>query len=64
MQLNKKLHTDVMDVDGYSVQAYTVRVAPPIYPDNNKNKAENTMLMMQKKLVAVLGFFMVEEKIC
>ena len=40
--------TDVMDADGYPVQAYTVHVAPPIYSDNNKNKAENAILMMQK----------------
>ena len=40
--------TDVMDADGYPVQAYTVHVAPAIYPDDSKNKAENTMLMMQK----------------
>lgn len=40
--------TDVMDADGYPVQAYTVHVAPPIYPDKDKNKAENAILMMQK----------------
>lgn len=40
--------TDVMDADGYPVQAYTVHVAPPIYPEKDKNKTENTMLMMQK----------------
>ncbi|MGN1155777.1 MAG: glycosyltransferase, partial [Agathobacter sp.] len=40
--------TDVMDADGYPVQEYTIHVAPPIYPDKDKNKAENTMMMMQK----------------
>ena len=40
--------TDVMDADGYPVQAYTIHVAPPIYPDKEKNKAENTVMMMQK----------------
>lgn len=40
--------TDVMDGDGYPVQAYTIHVAPPIYPDDNKNKAENAMAMMEK----------------
>lgn len=40
--------TDVMDADGYPVQEYTIHVAPPIYPDKEKNKAENTMMMMQK----------------
>ena len=40
--------TEVMDADGYPVQAYTVHVAPPIYPDKEKNKAENTIMMMQK----------------
>ena len=40
--------TDVMDADGYPVQAYTVHVETPIYPDPNKSKAENIEMMMQK----------------
>lgn len=40
--------TDVMDADGYPVQAYTVHVAAPIYPDKDKTKAENIQMMMQK----------------
>lgn len=43
--------TDVMDADGYPVQEYTVHVAPPIYPDKDKNKAENVVMMMQKNYV-------------
>lgn len=40
--------TDVMDGDGYPVQAYTVHVAQPIYPDKDKSKAENVTMMMEK----------------
>lgn len=40
--------TDVMDGDGFPVQAYTIHIEAPIYPDKNKNKAENIDMMMQK----------------
>lgn len=40
--------TDVMDGDGYPVQAYTIHVAPPIYPDKDKTKAENVEMMKNK----------------
>lgn len=40
--------TDVMDEDGFPVQAYTVHVGEPIYPDKDKTKAENIEMMMQK----------------
>ena len=40
--------TDVMDEDGFPVQAYTVHVGEPIYPDKEKTKAENIEMMMQK----------------
>ena len=40
--------TDVMDDDGFPVQAYTVHVGAPIYPDKEKTKAENVEMMMQK----------------
>ncbi len=40
--------TEVMDADGFPVQAYTIHVAPPIYPDKQKNKAENTQMMQEK----------------
>ncbi len=40
--------TDVMDGDGFPVQAYTVHVGAPIYPDKEKTKAENIEMMMQK----------------
>lgn len=40
--------TEVMDADGFPVQAYTIHVAPPIYPDRQKSKAENTQMMLEK----------------
>ena len=40
--------TDVMDGDGYPVQAYTVHVGAPIYPDKDKTKAQNIEMMMKK----------------
>jgi len=40
--------TEVMDGDGFPVQAYTIQVGEPIYPDKNKTKAENAELMRQK----------------
>lgn len=40
--------TEIMDADGYPVQAYTIHVAPPIYPDKDKSKAENVEMMMQE----------------
>lgn len=40
--------TEVMDGDGFPVQAYTVHVGEPIYPDKEKTKAENIEMMMQK----------------
>lgn len=40
--------TDVMDADGFPVQAYTIHVEAPIYPKKDKNKAENIEMMMQK----------------
>ena len=30
------------------MQAYTVHIAPPIYPDQSKSKNENVKEMMQK----------------
>ena len=40
--------TEVMDGDGFPVQAYTIHVEAPIYPDKDKSKAENIEAMMQK----------------
>ncbi|MBR1931395.1 MAG: 1-acyl-sn-glycerol-3-phosphate acyltransferase [Lachnospiraceae bacterium] len=40
--------TEVMDGDGYPVQAYTIHVEAPIYPDKDKNRAENIQMMMEK----------------
>lgn len=33
---------------GLPVQAYSIHIAPPIYPDKNKNKAKNAEEMMEK----------------
>lgn len=40
--------TEVMDGDGFPVQAYTIHVGDPIYPDKNKTKAENAENMRRK----------------
>ncbi len=40
--------SDVVDDDGFFVQEYTIHVAPPIYPEEGKSKAENIRNMMQK----------------
>ena len=40
--------TEVMDGDGFPVQAYTIHVGEPIYPDKTKTKAENAEMMRQR----------------
>lgn len=40
--------TEVMDADGFPVQEYTIHMAPPIYPDKSKKRAENVEMMMRK----------------
>ena len=40
--------TDVMDADGFPVQAYTVHICAPIYPDKHKNRTENIEMLMHK----------------
>ena len=40
--------SDVVDDDGFFVQEYTIHVAPPIYPEAGKSKAENIRNMMQQ----------------
>ncbi len=40
--------TDTMDGDGYPVQAYTIHVAEPIYPDKSKSRPENVKEMLLK----------------
>lgn len=40
--------TEIMDGDGFPVQAYTIHVEAPIYPDKDKSKADNIEAMMQK----------------
>lgn len=38
--------TEVMDGDGFPVQAYTVHIGEAIYPDKDKKKSENIDMMM------------------
>lgn len=40
--------SDILGDDGFYVQEYTIHVAPPIYPDQNKTRAENIEYMRQK----------------
>ncbi len=40
--------TDVMDGDGFPVQAYTIHIAPPIYPEQQKSNAENAQMMLNQ----------------
>lgn len=40
--------TEVMDMDGFPVQAYTIHIEKPIYPDVDKSKAENAEIMMEE----------------
>ena len=40
--------SDVLDEDGFYVQAYTINIAPAIYPDPNKSRAENITNMRDK----------------
>lgn len=40
--------TEVMDGDGFPVQAYTIHICEPIYPDKEKTKAENIEIMRKK----------------
>ena len=40
--------TNVPGEGGLPVQAYSIHIAPPIYPDKNKNKAANAQEMMEK----------------
>ena len=44
--------TDVLDDGGYPVQAYTVHVCPPIYPDPNLSKNENINKLMEENFEA------------
>jgi len=37
--------TDVLDGDGYPVQAYTIHICKPIYPKENLSKQENIAYM-------------------
>lgn len=40
--------TDILDSDNYPVQAYTIHVGAPIYPDKRLSNSENAQMMMQK----------------
>jgi 1-acyl-sn-glycerol-3-phosphate acyltransferase len=39
---------DALDPNGFPVQEYTLHFLPPIYPDENKNRKENTNAMRDK----------------
>ncbi|MBP3369499.1 MAG: 1-acyl-sn-glycerol-3-phosphate acyltransferase [Clostridia bacterium] len=38
----------IIGEDGFPVQEYTIHVAPPIYPDENKSVSANSQMMMEK----------------
>lgn len=40
--------SDILGDDGFYIQEYTIHIAPAIYPDPNKNRAENIEAMRQK----------------
>lgn len=40
--------SDILGDDGFYVQEYTIHVAEPIYPDPQKNRAQNVRMMMEK----------------
>lgn len=40
--------TDIMDADGFPVQAYTIHIGEAIYPEKNKKKSENIDMLMEK----------------
>ena len=44
--------TDVKDGDGYPVQAYTIHVSKPIYPDKSLSRPENAKQMLLQNYAA------------
>ena len=40
--------SDIMGEDGFYVQEYTIHIGKPIYPDANKNRAQNVEMMRKK----------------
>lgn len=40
--------SDIMDDDGFPVQEYTIHIAKPIYPDENKSHSENVEYLRMK----------------
>lgn len=40
--------SDVLDEDGFYVQEYTIHIAPPIYPVENKSAAENIAFLREE----------------
>jgi len=40
--------TDVMDGDGFPVQAYTIHIGEAIYPEKDKKKSENIDMLMKE----------------
>ena len=43
--------SDIMDEYGYPVQEYTIHIANPMYPDQDKTKAENVRELLEKNEV-------------
>ena len=44
--------TDVLDGDGYPVQAYTINVCDPIIPSKQLSRAENIEMLMKENYAA------------
>ena len=40
--------SDRLGEDGFPIQEYTIHIAPPIYPREDKNTKENTAYLMEQ----------------
>ena len=40
--------SEYLDADGCPVQAYTIHIMPPVFPDPDLNKTENIQLLTNK----------------
>lgn len=49
--------SEVLDDDGFYVQEYTIHVAEPIYPEQNKSREENIRHMMKKNFEVWQGIY-------
>ena len=49
--------TDKFDSDGLPVQAYTVHILPPLFPDEEKSVRENTALMCRENYRLWVGVY-------